>query len=61
MPDWAQWITYLAPPRYFIEMMRLVYLKGGYITDLMPQLLALVAFVVFFGVWAVVSYRKRDF
>ena len=29
MPQWAQYITYAVPPRYFIEIMRAVYLKGS--------------------------------
>ena len=29
MPQWAQYITYVIPPRYFIEIMRSVYLKGS--------------------------------
>ena len=27
MPEWAQWLTYAVPPRYFNEIMRAVYLK----------------------------------
>jgi ABC-2 type transport system permease protein len=60
MPGWAQWITVFNPPRYFIQMMRLVYLKGGSITDLSTEFFALLAFVIFFGLWAVASYRKRE-
>ncbi|MDR1380161.1 MAG: ABC transporter permease [Tannerella sp.] len=60
MPEWAQWITVFNPPRYFIRMMRLIYLKGGSLTDLAADFLALLGFVVFFGLWAVASYRKRE-
>ena len=60
MPEWAQWITVFNPPRYFVQMMRLMYLKGGSITDLSTELFALLGFVVFFGLWAVISYRKRE-
>ena len=60
MPDWAQWITVFNPPRYFVQMMRLVYLKGGGISDLSTELLAMLGFVIFFGLWAVLSYKKRD-
>ena len=59
MPDWAQWITVFNPPRYFIQMMRLMYLKGGSFTDLSTEFFALSGFVIFFGLWAVISYRKR--
>ena len=60
MPEWAQWITVFNPPRYFIQMMRLIYLKGGSITDLSTEFFALSGFVIFFGLWAVISYRKRE-
>lgn len=58
MPRWAQVLTWLNPPRYFIEMLRGVYLQGCTLTDLGTQLLALLGFDVFFGTWAVLSYRK---
>ena len=58
MPRWAQVITWLNPPKYFIEMMRGVYLQGCSLADLSHQLLALLGFDVFFGTWAVMSYRK---
>lgn len=58
MPEWAQVITRFNPPRYFIEMMRGVYLQGCSLADLSHQLLALLGFDVFFGTWAVMSYRK---
>jgi ABC-2 type transport system permease protein len=60
MPEWAQWVTVFIPPRYFVQMMRLVYLKGGSITDLSTEFFALLGFVTFFGLWAVISYRKRE-
>jgi len=59
MPEWAQWITVFNPPRYFIQMMRLMYLKGGSFADLTTEFFALLGFVIFFGLWAVISYRKR--
>ena len=60
MPAWAQAITIVNPPRYFIEIMRMVYLKGSVLTDLIPQLIALAGFAVFFNLWAVFSYRKTN-
>ena len=38
MPHWAQSLTLLFPPRYFIEMMCSVYLRGTSFIDLYPQL-----------------------
>ena len=60
MPDWAQWISRFTPLTYFIEVMRMVYLKGSGLADLWPQLIKLSGFMVVFGVWAVWSYRKTS-
>ncbi len=60
MPEWAQCITYAIPPRYFIEIMRSVYLKGAGILDLWPQYAAISAFAVLFSGLAAVTYSKRS-
>jgi len=60
MPEWAQAITAVNPPRYFIETMRMVYLKGSGIADLATQFFALAGFALFFNLWAVFSYRKTS-
>lgn len=58
MPGWAQALTYANPLRYFVEVMRTVYLRGGGVTDLLPQLGMLLLFAAGFNLWAVKSYRK---
>ena len=60
MPGWAQWIARLNPLKYFVEMMRTVYLRGGNFADLLPQLGALSAFALVFNLWAVKSYKKSS-
>jgi ABC-2 type transport system permease protein len=60
MPGWAQAIAAINPLKYFIEVMRLVYLKGSGLAQLVPQLFALCGFAVAFNVWAVASYRKSN-
>lgn len=60
MPDWAQFLSIFVPLKYMIEVLRMVYLKGSGIQDLMVQLLALLGFAVFFNSWAVLSYRKTN-
>lgn len=59
MPQWAQQITLLNPVRYFVEVMRMVYLKGSQFTDMTSHFAAVCLFAVFFNVLAVVSYRKK--
>ena len=58
MPRWAQALTYANPLRYFVEVMRTVYLRGGGVADLLPQLGMLLLFAAGFNLWAVKSYRK---
>lgn len=60
MPDWAQAITIINPLKYFIEVMRLVYLKGSQFMDMIPQFTALCGFAVAFGSWAIISYKKSN-
>lgn len=60
MPQWAQNITLFNPLRYFIQIMRGVYLKGSNLADITPQLLSLGAFAVVLYSWAIVSYRKLN-
>jgi ABC-2 type transport system permease protein len=59
MPDWAQDIAYFNPPRYFINIMRSVFQRGGDMVDNGHSfvLLAIFAFVV--NIWAVLSYKKQ--
>jgi len=58
MPHWAQVVTAFNPLKYFMEVMRAVYLKGSSIKELLPQFFALCSFAVVFNAWAVLSYRK---
>ncbi|MDR3365518.1 MAG: ABC transporter permease, partial [Prevotellaceae bacterium] len=58
MPRWAQYITIFNPLKYFMQVMRMVYLKGSGVAELMPQLLTLCAFAVFSNTWAMLSYKK---
>jgi ABC-2 type transport system permease protein len=60
MPEWAKWITRFNPVSYFIEVMRMVVLKGSSLSDIKNHLLAMGAFAIAFNTWAVISYRKRS-
>lgn len=60
MPDWAQYITFAIPPRYFIDIMRSVYLKGSSVSDLTPQYLALAGFATLTSLLSALTYRKRS-
>ncbi|HLV41794.1 MAG TPA: ABC transporter permease [Brumimicrobium sp.] len=60
MPIWAQAIAYANPLTHFIEVMRLIYLKGNSFRDLLPQTGVLVIFMFVFNAWAVLSYKKSN-
>ena len=60
MPFWAQWFTRVNPVTYFIEVMRLVVLKGSSLSDIAPHIGVVSIYAVVLNVWAVFSYRKRS-
>jgi ABC-2 type transport system permease protein len=60
MPEWAQWITRFNPVTYFIEVMRMVVLKGSSLSDIREHMMIMSAFALVFNGWAVISYRKRS-
>ncbi|MDR2622719.1 MAG: ABC transporter permease [Dysgonamonadaceae bacterium] len=59
MPQWAQTFTYFNPLRYFIEIMRMTFLKGSGFPDIWRQLAALGICAFVLNGWALISYRKR--
>ncbi len=59
MPEWAQKITLANPVRYFVEVMRMVYLKGSGRAGIRGQFVIVCLFAVFFNMLAVISYRKK--
>jgi ABC-2 type transport system permease protein len=58
MPHWAQTVTVFNPLRYFVEVIRLIYLKGSSFTDILPHILAISGFLFTFNTLAILSYRK---
>lgn len=60
MPQWAKYITIFNPLKYFIQIMRGVYLKGSTVSDIWLSLSALGLFALSFNTWAMISYRKKE-
>ncbi|MCJ8163258.1 ABC transporter permease [Pontibacter sp. E15-1] len=60
MPEWAQLVTLLNPVAYFIDVIRLVVLKGAGLSEIRQQLLTIIGFAVVLNAWAVFSYKKRS-
>ncbi|WP_034057079.1 ABC transporter permease [Lacinutrix jangbogonensis] len=60
MPKWAQIFTEFNPIKYFVEVMRMVMLKGSGFTDILPQLLKTLLYAVVMNGLAVWSYKKTN-
>lgn len=60
MPEWAKWITKINPVAYFIEVMRMIVLKGSGFADVRTDFFSVLGLGIFFNTWAVINYRKRS-
>jgi len=60
MPAWAQALTRINPLRYFIEVMRMVVLKGSGFADVRSHFLIVLTMALILNVWAVWNYRKTS-
>jgi ABC-2 type transport system permease protein len=60
MPYWAQVVTRFNTVAYFIEVMRLVVIKGSTLPDILPHLLIMLVFAIVLNSWAAFSYKKRS-
>ena len=59
MPVIIQYITYLVPLRYFIVILRGIILKGIGISELWPQILALLIFGILIVLLSSLRFRKK--
>ncbi|MDP4264648.1 MAG: ABC transporter permease [Bacteroidota bacterium] len=59
MPAWARWFTKFNPIAYFIEVMRLVMMKGAGLSDIAPFMGIVFLFGLILNAWALLIYRKR--
>lgn len=60
MPKWAQTITDFNPVKYFVQVMRMVMLKGSGFVDILPQLLKTALYAFIMNGLAVWSYKKTN-
>ena len=59
MPAAVQFLTYLNPVRYFLEVVRGIFLKGAGISVLWPQLLSLTVFGLTVLVLSAARFHKK--
>jgi len=60
MPMWAQYLTEFNPIKYFVEVMRLVMLKGSHFTDILPLFLKTLGYAIIMNTLAIISYKKTS-
>jgi ABC-2 type transport system permease protein len=58
MPEWAQWMNQANPIAYFIDVMRMVLLKGSGFNDITRQFFSLLVLAVLLNGLAVWRYKK---
>jgi ABC-2 type transport system permease protein len=59
MPEVIQYFTYLIPLRYFLEIVRGVFLKGVGMSELWPQAVALLAFGVLILTLSILRFQRK--
>lgn len=59
MPTWLQWVTYLDPMRYYIEVCRGVLLRGVGLQTLWPQVLILCVFAIVLTTLSIHQFRRQ--
>jgi ABC-2 type transport system permease protein len=59
MPEPVQWLTFLNPVRYFMEIVRGLFLKGAGVKALWPQMVALFVYGVSVLALSAARFRKK--
>ena len=60
MPPWAKFISRLNPITYFIEVMRMVVLKGSGLRHILPHIGIIIIFTIVLNGWAILNYKKTS-
>lgn len=60
MPNWAKAIAYCSPVTYFIDVIRMLVLKGSTFNDIKVHFAITAGFAVLLNVWALYKYKKTS-
>jgi ABC-2 type transport system permease protein len=60
MPNWAQQVTLFNPIRYFVEIIRMVMLKGATFSDISRPFFIISFYAFIINGFAVLSYKKTN-
>jgi ABC-2 type transport system permease protein len=58
MPEWAQKLTFLNPIKYYVEVIRLVMLKGSSFASIKVNFLIITLSAIFINMLAIRNYKK---
>ena len=58
MPQWAQWIGEVLPLTHFLRIVRGLLLKGNGMSEIAPDLLALLAFLTVVSIISLNRFRQ---
>jgi ABC-2 type transport system permease protein len=58
MPAWAQFVAHLFPVSHFIDVMRMIVIKGSGLHDISYHIWSVLAIGVVLNTWAILNYRK---
>ena len=59
MPTVLQWITHIVPARYYVSVLKKIFLKGTPTAMLYADLVPLALFALVLGIVATRSFHKR--
>jgi ABC-2 type transport system permease protein len=60
MPPWVQKLTWINPISYFIDVVRMVVLKGSGLADIKNHIFVIIGFAIFLNSWAIWNYKKTS-
>jgi ABC-2 type transport system permease protein len=60
MPRWAYIMARCIPTTYFIEVVRMIILKGSTFADVKSHYVITIGFAIFLNSWAILNYRKTS-
>lgn len=60
MPDWSRMVALCIPTTYFIDVVRMIVLKGSGFADIQVHLIITGGFALLLNVFAILSYRKTN-
>lgn len=60
MPDWAYSISRISPVTYFIDVTRMIILKGSEFEDIQQHFIVMLGFASVLNIWAILNYKKTS-